>query len=1043
MSSPVPANEVPANEVPLDEVPANAVPVDEVPANEVPANEVPANEVPLDEVPANEVPLDEVPADIVLPVQDEPLEDVFSPMAQLQQELSSMNLFEGKTKSQINNIREEVEAGLQAFNTIQDACKILHDAIVAVVAGFNTGLRFNPEVARLSDFVAHCKLLVSINDDNSEVISAASSALEGLAKDQRFTSATYNLSVQNEKIGDIGTQISLVLKIGQVFNVPVFTIYVLQNVFDNAKLQSEQATQVVASPLTHNSKTIRTCTRTDLMLELLLYATKSDAYDKVNVLIAHIINELIVSKFGSESSPNEVIQQVCDQLFDLLLPNETAKSLITKSTLIAIVQNPAVKTPDGTQFSDVFPSGQYVKYLGEIAYRASLNPTNQGPIMLPNKTAVADADVDVDAVGEAPGLEEEAPPTTPSHPMTRTDIIVAAFTAANAAMSSSNANIIAAGGAAVSYYIADFVKSLQNNEFAEGIAESGLDVAALEKGCKGIPMNDIDCFVFGEVSREFLMLLSLYMLILYANFYERPKQYGVDEAVRTQRTQIRFNLSLNSSDNVELFMYGNHNNDANTRLISKRLKKNPKVQLVTQETMCFSQLSNPVCGSASCNMDEYYAQPIDLVKKEIDDFLFLYESIYVGAPPDEEKPDLRQLLISQYARNVDNMVSIKTTMLDLVCIFCDEGQSLFIRIFMARKNPKDFARLRVFIEIYLLQLLRKKDATFLEHKDALIQEIKELRVMMRELNQKYYLEQGNIAAVQSATAEVLNADRAAFLTLLRSIGRKIVLIPDPLLDKVPATFRKETGKNTIDFFKNRQNAQIKYPFKMDKHMFNLYSTYMSKSNYEAWLNGVFEELPFSPKVEEAFREKMGKIIDKTQDQTYFEVGFSNMFVRSPEMLRLFNLLNEVKGNDAMFKPGVQRQEKRIFTSMLLGPLRTSMKKYSGIQPMASSVVKLYVSPESKKTLSEFTTSILKGDLTGLEQTINDTDSYDDAVREAIGRIILEWNTTAPRGGATRKHKRVCKFKAKTNRRCVNKGKRRATRRKTKASNKKHRHTRRA
>jgi hypothetical protein len=191
-------------------------------------------------------------------------------------------------------------------------------------------------------------------------------------------------------------------------------------------------------------------------------------------------------------------------------------------------------------------------------------------------------------VGEAPGFDEPVP--LKREPMTRTDIIVAALTAVNDAMGR-DANIVAAGGAAVSYYIADFVRDLHKKEFEGVIAESGLDVVALdslEQGCAGIPMNDIDCFVFGDVSRQFLMLFSLYMMILYANFYERPMQYGVDELVRGQSTPIRFKLS--PSDNIDMFMYGEHNEDANTQLISKRLKKNPKVQLVTQETMCFSQL---------------------------------------------------------------------------------------------------------------------------------------------------------------------------------------------------------------------------------------------------------------------------------------------------------------------------------------------------------------------------------------------------------------------------------------------------------------------
>jgi hypothetical protein len=986
--------------------------------------------------------------------------EAISPMARLYQELSSMNLFEGQTKQQIIGIRQQVEVGLQAFNAIPNACQIMHDAIVSIADLTANGVRFNPEIGHLSDFVDHCKLLVSINGSNADVAATSvSTKLTELAQDSRFqNSSYYRLTVDQAAIGDIGVQISLVLRIGEVFNVPVFTVYVLQNVFDNTKFDSEQATQnVIASSLMHNLKTIATCSRVDLMLELLLHATNSDPYDQVNVLIAHSINETVVSKFR-DSKPDGVIESERAQFFGLMLPNEHVKSLITKALLIAIIQNPGVMTPDGKRFSDLFPSGQYVQYFGDVVYKATTNPQEQGPIMLPNvpneRTAVV---VQADDVGEAPGFDEQVPPRQqPSHPMTRTDIIVAAITAANDAMGR-NANIVAAGGAAVSYYIADFVRGLRADKFIGVIAESGLDLGALEKGCASIPMNDIDCFVFGDVSRQFLMLFSLYMMILYANFYERPKQYGVKEAVRAQGTHLQFKLSPQSDSdaNIDLFMYGNNNDDANTKLISKRLKKNPKVQLVTQETKCFSQLSTPLCDGL-CAVDGYYTQPIDLVKKDIDDFLVLYESLYLDVPI-ENKPDLVALLTSQYAANVDNMVSMKTTMLDLVCIFCNEDKALFIRIFMARKNHKDFARLRVFIEIYLLELLRKKDATFLEHKDALIGEIKQLRTMMQALTEKYYSEQGNIAAVHAATAENLNADRAAFLKLLRSIGRKFVLIPDPLNDVVPATFRKETGRRTIGFFEDRHNEQMKYPFKMNQHMVALYGTYIRASSrrdaeqkfidraYDMWLNSVFQEMPFITKVKEAFREKMGQIIDKTQDQTYFEVGFSNMIVKSPEMLMLLTLLNQVKGRDEMFKKGVTGKEKRKFTRMLLGHLRKSITSEGGAEPKASYVLQIYKDhDESRATLPAFVRSVLPigSEEPRLLSTIDRPQEYDDAVNEAIGRIILEWNKVAPRGGATRKRKRVCKLSAKTRRR-VSKGKRRATRRKNKANSGKHARTRRA
>jgi hypothetical protein len=169
---------------------------------------------------------------------------------------------------------------------------------------------------------------------------------------------------------------------------------------------------------------------------------------------------------------------------------------------------------------------------------------------------------------------------------------------------------------------------------------------------------------------------------------------------------------------------------------------------------------------------------------------------------------------------------------------------------------------------------------------------------------------------------------------------------------------------------------------------------------------------------------------------------------------LFNLLNNVNGNDdRMFKQGMQRTVLRMFNTALLGPLRASMAKHSGIEPIASSVLKLYYTDDETKTkntlntLSAFVKSILwKIELTDdVEQTINDPDSYDDAVREAIGRIILEWNNVAAKGGATRKPKRVRKLSVKTTRRRVNKcfsGKRRHATRRTRASKGMHKRTRR-
>ena len=774
---------------------------------------------------------------------------------------------------------------------------------------------------------------------------------------------------------------------------------------------------------------------------MLLHAASPDPYDTVNVLIAHGINALIVSQFKEAAAetleaaaqPNAVIQTECNKFIALTTAaTETVTPMIVKSVLIAIIQNPNVKTVDGKQFSDMFPSGQYVKYLGEVAHRATTKPEDQGPILMMRGEPV---------------------------PLTRTDIIVAALTAINAAMGA-DAHIVAAGGAAVSYYINDFVNDMNADAFhGDVIAGSGLDVNSLEalkQGCDNIPMNDIDCFVFGKASRQFLLMFSLYMMILYDNFYERPKRYGV---IHEQVTSIQFNLSNTSSDMIELFMYGNQNKDANTKLISKRLKKNPKVQLVTQEIMVFSQLVNPLCGSSSdnkCEVDGYYMQPIDLVKKETEDFVVLYESLYANA----NGHNLEALVESQYSKGADNMVSLKTTMLDLICIFCNEDKALFIRIFMARKNPKDFARLRVFIEIYLLQLLRFKstDATFSQHKDALIREIAQLRIMMTQLNDNYFLKQGNIAAAHDATAATVKGARDVFLVLLRRIGRKIVLIPDPLDNAIPATFRKETGMNTIQFFRSIPNPQIKYGFDMSQHMKQLYETYgqfpldsepetampneEARTAYGGWLNDVFAQILFPPESEGFFREILGKILDKTQG-----IDFKDMPVMQSTMLELLDRLQKMNANG---------KDMASLRTPLVYNLLTAIRNDSNASRSSADYVgnrfdfkNSIDKPVAFKLLVE---QLLK--LQGTPHLdLPEGDAFSEQVNTQIGRILLQLNSnpifkSGKRGwgGTTRKRKRVHKLNAKTRSKRglgtrLTNAKKRSTRKKRNAMNGKCKRTR--
>jgi hypothetical protein len=89
---------------------------------------------------------------------------------------------------------------------------------------------------------------------------------------------------------------------------------------------------------------------------------------------------------------------------------------------------------------------------------------------------------------------------------------------------------------------------------------------------------------------------------------------------------------------------------------------------------------------------------------------------------------------------------------------------------------------------------------------------------------------------------------------------------------------------------------------------------------------------------------------------------------------------------------------------------------------------------------EFIKTLLNTNDPALLKTINEPKKYDDAVNEAIGNIVLEWNQKAPelKGGATRKRKRACKRNSHTRR--MNKRFRRATRKKTHAGKGRHKRT---
>ena len=956
------------------------------------------------------------------------------------------------------NEREKIEKGLQEFNQlllsnplgttfigeIEHAIKQsypTHELIKLTqegspVAGPAIVSYCNPSISGLSDFAPHYNLLVLTNFEQKPEVHKAMDAIHNFFL--RYIRAIQGTGFKLNASFVAGPKITLRLHIGDVFNIPIFTVHIMDSVFDTSNLTAALA-PIESQPFVYNAKPIGPYNRLDLVMELLSGPQDDEPYAQVNPLVARGMNELCVKRF-LEPSPNAVIQQVCTGFIELTTPaSAIIRKKIIKHALIAILQNPSVQTSDNMKFTDIFPSGQYASYFDEIAYRCDTQ-TAAGPLTV------------------QPGV-----------PLTRTSIIVAALTAVNSAMNQvKGGHIVAGGGAAVSYYIQNFLADADANLFNEDVTRmAGLEsIAGLVESCKKIRMNDIDCFVFGDVSRQFLMVFSLYMMILYDNFYERPKRYHNADVLHTQTKKIRFKLTASSEDHIDLFMYGNRNNDANTKLISKRLKKNPKVQLVTQETKCFSQVVHPMCKDERgddgdgdgddndnvCQEDGYFMQPIDLVKKDIQEFIELYLiSLYRpdGIPPPE---DLDDMIRRQYTS--DNMVSFKTTMLDIICIFCDEGKSLFIRIFMARKNPKDFTRLRVFIDLYLLQLLRSKQSNadqFSAVNDEFIAAVGKLRGKMDKLNADYYLEQGNLAANQVETADRLNADRTEFLKFLRDIGRRVVALPDPFDDRVPIAFQSTTGDEIIDFF--RKSRTMKYRFSIPTHMKQLVSMYHKNPSplpidCYRWLDNVFNRIKFVSDTETFFQSILEKILTPANPDGNHEIGFKRMPVRSPLMLRLHEALKSVKPREPVFK-----QFSLIFGN-LLRPIREHVAKY-GVFPTAQYIGisdGVYDLDQKRRLFPTFVKDvILFSETTNLENPEraeilnlvselngkkNTYERYDDEVKEEIGRILLEWNKVAPLtlgGGSTRKRKRVCRLKNARTRAKPRNNKCRKTRKKCKVN----------
>ena len=171
-----------------------------------------------------------------------------SPTAQMTAALLTLNLNMSNPGA-----REAVETGLRAWNSIPNVCQPMVDAIAAAINAINAHLdsiklHFNPEIGLLSDFVQHCKLIISVNRLKPDAAAASEAILAGVTtKFEEFILTVHNeafrLTVDRAAF-ILGTQISLVLRIGEVFNVPVFTAYGVCDVFNNEALDSDETVGV-------------------------------------------------------------------------------------------------------------------------------------------------------------------------------------------------------------------------------------------------------------------------------------------------------------------------------------------------------------------------------------------------------------------------------------------------------------------------------------------------------------------------------------------------------------------------------------------------------------------------------------------------------------------------------------------------------------------------------------------------------------------------------------------------------------------------------
>jgi hypothetical protein len=259
-----------------------------------------------------------------------------------------------------------------------------------------------------------------------------------------------------------------------------------------------------------------------------------------------------------------------------------------------------------------------------------------------------------------------------------------------------------------------------------------------------------------------------------------------------------------------------------------------------------------------------------------------------------------------------------------------------------------------------------------------------------------------------------------------------VALPDPLDDRVPVKFQSAIGANTVAFFK--KSRTMKYRFNMNVHMMDLVSLYQGTdllsqahaTQCRAWLDRVFSRIKFSTDAEAFFESKVEQAISPVNPDGNRKIGFKDMPLRSLFMLRLHDALKSVRAHEGVF-----RKFGQMFTVMLR-PIREHVARY-GMLPTAqyvglvdgvydmnekrrlfpTLVREVFLSEEVERNPENMDASIM---LTELNKRNNAYDKYDDAVKEEIGRILLEYARDYMdklRGGGKTRRKGQRRLHAKT------------------------------